>query len=109
MRRKLCLITLITIFLSHSLYSQNTDTTFRQNAANTLLTNAEKNRVTMGMYAEIDYNQQFGDSVKHAGNLDAHRLVLLFAYKFTNRATFVTEIEVEHVSEIYKQCITDLS
>ncbi len=95
------LITGIVILFSGSMYSQNTDTTFSQNAANTLLTNAEKNRVTMGMYAEIDYNQQFGDSVKHAGNLDAHRLVLLFAYKFTNRATFVTEIEVEHVSEIY--------
>ena len=97
------ILILLFFFISfHSLSSaQNSDTTFKQNAATTLLTNAEKNRVTMGMYAEIDYNQQFGDSLKHAGNLDAHRVVLLFAYKFSNRATFVTEIEVEHVSEIY--------
>ncbi len=82
-------------------FAQNTDTTFSQNAATTLLTNATKNRVSMGMYAEVDYNQQFGDSVKHAGKLDVHRLVLLFAYKFNSRTTFVTEIEVEHVKEIF--------
>ena len=91
----------LSLVISFGSFAQNSDTTFSQNAATTLLTNATKNRVSMGLYAEIDYNQQFGDTVKHAGNLDVHRLVLLFAYKFTNRATFVTEIEVEHVSEIY--------
>jgi hypothetical protein len=101
MYKTLLLCILLLSFSLQGLYSQSSDTTFRQNAANTLLTNAEKNRVTMGMYAEIDYNQQFADTVKHDGNLDVHRLVLLFAYKFTNRTTFVTEIELEHVSEIY--------
>lgn len=96
----LSLIVLLSLSINAS-FSQNSDTTFSQNAATTLLTNATKNRVSMGMYAEIDYNQQFGDTVRHPGKLDVHRLVLLFAYKFTNRATFVTEIEVEHVSEIY--------
>ena len=95
-------VILLVLFLTPEIsHAQNSDTTFKQNAATTLLTNAQKNRVTMGMYAELDYNQQFGDSVRHAGNIDVHRLVLLFAYKFSNRATFVTEIEVEHVKEIY--------
>lgn len=92
---------ILTFSVSITSHSQDADTVFSQNAATTLLTNATKHRVSMGMYAEIDYNQQFGDTVKHAGKLDVHRLVLLFAYKFTNRATFVTEIEVEHVSEIF--------
>lgn len=99
---KILLVLVVAVLLgSANSTAQNSDTTFSQNAATTLLTNATKNRVSMGMYAEVDYNQQFGDTVKHAGNLDVHRLVLLFAYKFTNRATFVTEIEVEHVSEIF--------
>ena len=99
---KILLLLIAILFIGNiNSKAQNSDTTFSQNAATTLLTNATKNRVSMGMYAEVDYNQQFGDTVKHAGNLDVHRLVLLFAYKFTNRATFVTEIEVEHVSEIF--------
>jgi len=101
MYKRILLSAITVIALNLTSYSQNSDTTFSQNAATTLLTNATKNRVSMGMYAEVDYNQQFGDSVKHAGNLDVHRLVLLFAYKFTNRVTFVTEIEVEHVKEIF--------
>lgn len=101
MHPKIFLLLFVSFCIHSYAFAQSTDTTFKQNAATTLLTNAEKNRVSMGMYAEIDYNQQFGDSLKHAGNLDVHRVVLLFAYKFSNRATFVTEIEVEHVSEIY--------
>ena len=33
--------------------------------------------------------------------MDVHRLVLLFGYRFTNKLSFVTEIEIEHVSEVY--------
>ena len=101
MFKNVVLVFLTVMTMNIDTKAQNSDTTFSQNAATTLLTNATKNRVSMGMYAEIDYNQQFGDSVRHAGKLDVHRLVLLFAYKFTDRATFVTEIEVEHVKEIY--------
>ncbi len=33
--------------------------------------------------------------------MDVHRLVLLFGYKFSPRVSFITEIELEHVSEVY--------
>lgn len=101
MLRSFFIVIFVIVLCSITVYSQNADTTFSQNAATTLLTNATKNKVSMGMYAEVDYNQQFGDTVKHAGKLDVHRLVLLFAYKFNSRTTFVTEIEVEHVKEIF--------
>ena len=101
MLKNIVIVVFVLLFNVNYGFAQNTDTTFSQNAATTLLTNATKNRVSMGMYAEVDYNQQFGDTVKHAGKLDVHRLVLLFAYKFNSRTTFVTEIEVEHVKEIF--------
>jgi hypothetical protein len=54
--------------------------------------------LTIGGYAQIDYNEPDGSE---AGNLDVHRLVLLFAYKFNEKVSFLTEVEYEHVQEVY--------
>ncbi|MDX1317466.1 MAG: porin, partial [Xanthomarina gelatinilytica] len=43
------------------------------------------------------YNQPEGDN----GELDVQRLVLLFGYKFSDKVQFVTEVELEHVEEVY--------
>ena len=53
--------------------------------------------VTLGGYGEILYNQPLHKN----GDLDVQRLVLLFGYKFNERVQFVTEIEFEHVKEVY--------
>ena len=53
--------------------------------------------VTLGGYAEVLYNQPTNLN----GELDVERLVMLFGYKFDDRVQFVTEIEFEHVSEVY--------
>jgi len=53
--------------------------------------------VTLGGYGEILYNQP--DNAN--GELDVQRLVLLFGYKFNERVQFITEIEFEHVKEVY--------
>lgn len=70
-----------------------------QNTA-TRLMNMDRN-LTIGGYAQIDYNQPLNIEGKHNGKLDVHRLVLLFGYRFNDRTSFVTEIEFEHVSEVY--------
>jgi hypothetical protein len=62
---------------------------------NSLSTN---NKVTFGGYAQIDYNEKNGSDV---GNLDVHRLVMLFGYKLNEKVSFLTEIEYEHVKELY--------
>ena len=54
--------------------------------------------LTIGGYAQIDYNEPDGSE---AGNLDVHRLVLLFGYKFNEKVSFLTEVEYEHVEEVY--------
>jgi hypothetical protein len=69
------------------------------NAAQKML--EQDNKLTIGGYAQIDYNQPFGGGTRYNGKLDVHRLVLLFGYKFSERVQFVSEIELEHVEEVY--------
>jgi len=67
------------------------------NAAQRLLSGTYASAVTMGAYGEMLYNQPEGDN----GELDVQRLVLLMGYRFNDKTQFVTEIEVEHVEEIF--------
>ena len=69
----------------------------QQNAAQRILSGNINTGVTVGGYGEITYNQPEADN----GELDVQRLVLLFGYKFNDKVQFVTEIELEHVEEIF--------
>lgn len=69
----------------------------QQNAAQRILSGNINSGVTVGGYGEIVYNQPEGKN----GTLDVHRLVLLFGYKFNDKVQFVTEVEIEHVEEVY--------
>ena len=53
--------------------------------------------VTVGGYGEITYNNVDGKNAE----LDVQRLVILFGYKFDDRTQFITEIEFEHVNELF--------
>lgn len=75
------------------------DTGAAINSATKILQTSKQRGVTMGGYAQIDYNQPLGGNVKNNGVMDVHRLVLLFGYKFGEKTSFVTEIEAEHVKE----------
>ena len=69
----------------------------QQNAAQRILSGNISSGVTVGGYGEITYNQP--ESLN--GELDIQRLVLLFGYKFNDNVQFVTEIELEHVEEVF--------
>ncbi len=71
----------------------------KNNAAAKMMS-SDKN-LTIGGYGQLDYNQPFGNNSIQNGTLDVHRMVLLFGYRFNDRLNFVTEIELEHVKEIY--------
>jgi len=96
---------LVALFLTAFGFSQTPqDSTnvdiLQQNSAQRILSNSIKKGITIGGYGQIDYNQADGDQGKN-GKLDVHRMVLLFGYKFNDKVQFVTEIEMEHVKEIY--------
>lgn len=68
------------------------------NAAQRILSsNLNQQGLTVGGYAEAHYNSVKGDNA----TLDVHRVVMLFGYKFNERTQFITEIEFEHVKEVY--------
>ncbi|NNK80564.1 MAG: hypothetical protein HKO93_03615, partial [Flavobacteriales bacterium] len=71
------------------------------NMAQTILNNQGNSPFTTGLYAQIDYNQPIDSDIRQNGKMDVHRLVTFLGYRFNERTHFVSEIEVEHVKEIY--------
>ncbi|MFK2820737.1 hypothetical protein U0L90_11460 [Flavobacteriaceae sp. LMIT009] len=100
MKKTLLSLLLFTSILSFSQTVQDSitfDPQKQQNAAQRILSGNYGKSVTVGAYGEITYNQPEADN----GELDVQRLVLLFGYKFNEKTQFVTEIEFEHVEEVY--------
>ncbi|MAP79552.1 MAG: hypothetical protein CL526_00555 [Aequorivita sp.] len=93
--------TLVALLVSAITFSQTATDSIQpqtyENSAQRILSGNFGKSVTIGGYGEMVYNQPEGDN----GKLDVHRLVLLLGYKFDERTQFVTEIEFEHVNEIY--------
>jgi len=87
---------LLSLIFTTSIFAQTQN--FQNSAMRQLsnLSNSNKN-LTLGGYGEINFNGYDGQS----NEIDVQRLVLLFAYKFDDRVQFVTEIEYEHVKEVY--------
>ncbi len=94
-------VALFFLFLTHALISQNTSVQEAkyENMAEKLL--ATDGKITIGGYAQVDYNQQFSNDRRYNGILDIHRFVMLFGFNFDSRTQFITEIEYEHVTEVY--------
>jgi len=67
------------------------------NGAQRLMSTNVNSGVTVGGYGEITYNQPENEN----GEIDVQRLVLLFGYKFNEQVQFITEIEFEHVKEVF--------
>jgi hypothetical protein len=55
----------------------------------------------IGGYGGVHYNQPFDSEVKLNGNMDVHRFIMLLGYSFSNKTQFISEIEFEHVKEVY--------
>ncbi|WP_462319445.1 hypothetical protein, partial [Marinilabilia sp.] len=67
-------------------------------ADNLLLTN---NKLVVGGYGEVHYNQPMDGDIRRNGKMDVHRVVMLFGYNFSPGTQFITELEFEHVKEVY--------
>lgn len=87
-------LTLVAVLLTYLCYSQENSTFEYTNNSKVTL----ENKLTIGGYAQIDYNEPNGTKV---GKLDVHRMVFLFGYKFNEKVSFITELEYEHVKEVF--------
>ena len=101
--RKLLIIGLMFVAIVASAQVNNTDSTTNEplNSVNNIIKGNSSKGITLGTYAQIDYNQQVDGGTRYNGKLDIHRLVMFLGYKFNDRTHFVTEVEYEHVSEVY--------
>jgi hypothetical protein len=61
----------------------------------------DKPGLSIGGYGQVDYNQPLEAGTRRNGKLDVHRFVSLIQYRFNEKTHMVTEIEYEHVSEVY--------
>ena len=87
------------VFSLNSFSQQDSLIKMQYNSAEELM--MKQSKLTIGGYAQIDYNQPITDNTINNGVLDVHRLVMLFGYKFNSRTNFITEIEFEHVKEVF--------
>ena len=69
------------------------------NSADNLI--LKDNKLVVGGYGEVHYNQELDGSSYTNGGLDVHRIVMLFGYNFNEKTRFITELEFEHVKEVY--------
>lgn len=82
-------------------FSQSVEITSKRytNTADNFLSNDSK--LVVGGYGEVHYNQPMDGSTYNNGDMDVHRMVMLFGYNFNEKIQFITELEFEHVSEVY--------
>jgi len=85
--------------LSVTIFSQEEMENNFQNSTDKMLSTA--GNLTIGGYGEVHYNQPYNSDIRQIGELDVHRMVMLFGYRFNERTQFVTELEFEHVKEVY--------
>jgi len=91
----LCLLFALTAFQIS--YAQN----FNQPSQVSPLLNMGSKNIAIAGYGDIEYVQQLDSDIRYNGKLDIHRLVLLFGYQFSKNLKFITEIEYEHVKEVF--------
>ncbi|WP_321375559.1 hypothetical protein [uncultured Draconibacterium sp.] len=96
-------LSIILMLLVGGLYAmaQNNDNSPNQytNSADNLLT--QNSKLLVGGYGEVHYNQPLSGDTYNNGKLDVHRVVMLLGYNFNDKTQFITEIEYEHVKEVY--------
>ncbi len=90
------LLSLLGIFAQS--INKNSVTDYQNTVENIL---SSDSKLTIGGYGEVHYNQIIDKQTRNNALLDANRMVLFFGYKFSKNTQFVTEIELEHVTELY--------
>ena len=97
----LALIILLPTLIYSQVSAVDSATNEPLNAINNVIKGNSSKNITVGAYGEIHYNQQLGNENIHTGSMDVHRLVTFMGYRFSDKTQFVSEIEFEHVSEVY--------
>lgn len=107
--KQILTILLLTILTRSTLFGQTyLDSTV--NSSTKRIFFADPNKLSLGSYGEAHYNAPIEVGKFRNGTADLHRVILFMGYKFNNKLQFFTEIEFEHVKEVYvEQAFVDYS
>ena len=90
MKKNILIINLVSMVLVSS----------SQNTSERIIANNEG--LHIGGYVQIDMNLPVSDdNIHNNAKLDVHRMVTFLGYNFNDKTSFVSEIEFEHVVELY--------
>ena len=70
-----------------------------QNTAQKIITGNEGMHI--GGYGQADYNRIINGDLNYNATLDVRRLVIFIGHNFNDKTSFVSELEFEHVKEVY--------
>jgi len=96
------LLIAVFLILTGSGFAQNTDSipdNLYLNVAERLL--YTEGNLKIGGYGGVHYNQPLNSDIRQNGKLDVHRFIMLLGYSFSSKTQFISEIEFEHVKEVY--------
>ncbi|WP_297090216.1 hypothetical protein [uncultured Draconibacterium sp.] len=98
---KTSLLILMLLSVAFTTFAQDSELTDNQynNSADNLL--GKDSKLLVGGYGEVHFNQSLSGESYNNGKLDVHRIVMLLGYNFNEKTQFITEIEYEHVKEVY--------
>ena len=71
-----------------------------KNLASTLISNPDK-KLNIGGYASVDFTKSMNSDIRSNASLDVSRMILSMGYRFSDKTQFLTEVEFEHVKELY--------
>lgn len=98
--RKVTLLLLFVLGVGYAIAQESaTNGLLVKNTADKLL--EKDSKLQIGGYGEVQYFQPIDDEVYKQGKLDVTRMVLFFGYNFNSRTQFISEIEFEHVKELW--------
>jgi len=95
------ILILCSLILSISATSKAQDGKLIPSEISPVLTSTIKKNLALGGYGDIEFVQRINSNEFTAGKLDIHRFVMLMAYQFNPKVKMVTEIEFEHVKEVF--------
>ncbi len=72
-----------------------------ESTINNFVATNEGNKLTIGLYGQVDFNKPIVENRRTNGKFDVHRIVMSMAYRFNSKVHFATEIEFEHMDEVY--------
>jgi hypothetical protein len=98
--KRVVLSILISAFVSSFGWSQiYLDSTVNSSTKRVQFANLKQ--FSIGSYGEGHYNQKIDQGTFQNGKVDLHRVIMFMGYKFNKDLQFFSEIEFEHVKEVY--------